>query len=451
VTSATCGAGDECRDGACVPDVPDDAVLRAPLSVESVPNAATPALRAAVTEAGVTDGAGAGAGVTAQVGYGPAGTSPTADSAMWTWAAATYDADDGAADVYRATLTALTAGQRAWTFRFSLDGLHWVVADATGLADGFDAGALGTWTVPAAPTVTRVQPAFGTVLGGETVAIQGTGFRTGLSVTVDGAAVTPAQVTATLIVIPTPAHAPGPVAIRVANPDQQAATGDFLYVRRFTPTLDGNLSEWPALLEAGRNAVASGWDPGLNRLDTLYVAFDAEYLYVAVAGKCESKNTILGYVDTAFGTAGGVNQMKVLHDNAGNGDLDDAICNLLDVAAPGFGAEFAFGTRGMASYRPGDPIANLGQAGWRALDPPWDLPWIVGTVVTGNGAVEAGIPLATLYPGGVPAAGARGAVFAKLVDRFGDAGGISNQTLPQSASQAPIEQVDTVASFDIRK
>jgi len=90
-------------------------------------------LSAQLVIVGVTDGAGQGAGVTAEVGWGATGTSPAAD---WTWLPATY-AGDGSSlselsdDVYEALVTMPEAGTYDFAFRFT-QGEKVVLADLNG-------------------------------------------------------------------------------------------------------------------------------------------------------------------------------------------------------------------------------------------------------------------------------------------------------------------------------
>ena len=75
------------------------------------------------------------------------------------------------------------------------------------------------------PTVTGINPATGSTLGGTAVAIAGTGFVAGATVTVGGVAATNVVVAgATAITATTPAHAAGLVSVVVTNPDAQAGT-----------------------------------------------------------------------------------------------------------------------------------------------------------------------------------------------------------------------------------
>ncbi len=83
-----------------------------------------------------------------------------------------------------------------------------------------------TYTAAAAPTVSSVAPASGTVNGGTSITVTGTGFVAGATLTIGGAAATSVLVTApTTITAVTPARAtPGAVAVTATNPDGQSGT-----------------------------------------------------------------------------------------------------------------------------------------------------------------------------------------------------------------------------------
>jgi len=404
----------------------------APLQVASVPGVATPGLFAGVLEAGLTEGAGPGEGIHAEVGSGPANFDPQANPQEWQWSPAGFSSQDGAAEVWTGVLSSDSPGTQAFTFRFSLDGVHWVYADSTGSGDGFEAGFLGTWTVPSPPQVSQVTPDHGTVLGGDTVIVSGSGFAPGAAVLLDGIAVVGLEVSETKLTFQVPAHGAESVGLVVENPDGQTATvaNAFRYVLEFTCTPDGDLSEWDEAFRVGINGVESNWDPDLNHLDKLYLAFDSQFLYVAVGGSCEPLNYIIGYLDVDYGQASGVADMLALSDNGGDGDLDDALSNTLKVSVDGFGAEFGFGTRGMSSFQMGTTLSGAVFVGWRELELPYDLAWVQGSVMGSGAGLEAAVPLETLFPGGVPLEGVEVTAFVKLVDRYGDLVGISNQTLP---------------------
>ncbi|MBM4352599.1 MAG: hypothetical protein FJ109_02205 [Deltaproteobacteria bacterium] len=450
-TDIECASGDECVGGYCQPDVPDDAVLMAPLVQTKASGKPTDVLKARVKEAGVTPAPGPGPGIVGEIGLGPGGSAPDLQPGEWIWTKAAYEGDDGGFDVWQSLLITPSPGTWAYTFRFSLDGKHWVYADSDGLSGGFDVQKLGMLDVPPPPEITGVVPDHGTVLGGDKVTVTGKHFVDGLVLTFAGAQLAPGKVTSQSVELIVPEHAAGSVAVSLVNPDGQSAKLDdaFTYVLRFTPTLDGKLDEWTDTFQVGTNSLVSNWDAALNSLATLYAAFDATHLYVAVAGWCEGQNYIVGYVDGDFGKASGTAEMIWLSDNAGDGDLDDALSNILEVTAAGFGGDYGFGTRGMASYKEGGNLGDSKFVGWRELGPPYNLSWIQGTVACTDKGIEAAIPLSTLYKGGAPQAGTKVGLVVKLTDRYGDKPGISNQTLPEWHDPADPPEVGAVATFDL--
>jgi hypothetical protein len=81
----------------------------------------------------VTDSAGQGAGIDAQVGFGASGGDPSVDPAMWTWTDATYNTDIGYNDEYLADVSIADLGDFAVAYRFSGDGgSSWTYCDAGG-------------------------------------------------------------------------------------------------------------------------------------------------------------------------------------------------------------------------------------------------------------------------------------------------------------------------------
>ncbi|MCY1021150.1 IPT/TIG domain-containing protein [Pyxidicoccus sp. MSG2] len=106
-----------------------------------------------VYAAGITQGAGAGSGVVAQLGIGPADSDPR-DATGWTWINATYKAEHGNNDEFEADLpNPGTEGKYRVAFRFSISENAWRVCDADGVNDStegnltFSLGKLGTLTV----------------------------------------------------------------------------------------------------------------------------------------------------------------------------------------------------------------------------------------------------------------------------------------------------------------
>lgn len=303
-------------------------------------------------------------------------------------------------------------------------------------------GACRTGNEPAKPpAISGVSPAFGTTLGGTLVTISGQGFVVGAKVEFGGIEVVPLSTSATQISLNTPKHMPGLVDVRVRNPDGQADTANqvFEYVPKGTPILDGRVGfDWDETFRLAENAIPTDWGTGLNELRRLYAAFDDQFLYVGIEGRCEADNAVVGWADLDWGHGTGVADMTTLTDVTGA--LDNAISCLLKVQEPGFGAEMAFGSKGMAKATGfvgvGTTPPECDLAGWRWLGNPADFAWILngGEVLSDvdEGGIETWIPLSVLFPGGIPAEGATLGLVVRLVNHDGTA--TSNQALPADAS-----------------
>jgi hypothetical protein len=86
--------------------------------------------------AGVTDPAGQGPGIDAQLGYGPQGTDPSADPTTFTWVDAAYNMDYTPFDEYMTTFVP-AAGVWDVAYRFSADGeVTWTYCDSGGSGPG---------------------------------------------------------------------------------------------------------------------------------------------------------------------------------------------------------------------------------------------------------------------------------------------------------------------------
>ncbi|GEM_PF-3195286 len=429
-----CAWDEECLDGYCANNLPDDAQLIDVGPLVLLPLAATPLLTARVFEAELTPNQGAAFEIAAEFGWGSAEVNPKQSPASWTWTTASFHKDDEGWDYYQASFTPPGPGEYGFTFRFSLNGTPWVYADGDGLDNGFDPALAGRISVTPPPAITQVSPKHPSVLGGDNILVTGTGFiADGITLLVDGLAVVPVSVSADQILFKAPAHDAGAVEVKVVNADGQwaASPASLNYVRRFTPTVDGNLSEWDARLRVGTNTLVSNWDQTKNSLDSLCLSFDGNKVYIGIKGKCEAQNYIVGYLDVDFGASSGVAQMAWLSDNAGDGDLDDALSSILDVTVSGFGADWGFGSKGMATFLEGSDLGNSKFVGWRAMGTPYNLPWWQGTVACSASGCEASFSLGTIFPLGVPAQGTTLGLFARITDRYGDSFGISNQGLPE--------------------
>ncbi|MCI0342028.1 MAG: IPT/TIG domain-containing protein [Planctomycetales bacterium] len=105
-----------------------------------------------------------------------------------------------------------------------------------------------TYVAPA-PTLTAISPTSGPTAGGTAVTLTGTGFLSGATVTIGGAAATTVTVvSATTITATSPAGTAGPANVVVTNVDSQSATlaGGFTYVAppalsSITPTSGSSL------------------------------------------------------------------------------------------------------------------------------------------------------------------------------------------------------------------
>ena len=99
-----------------------------------------------------------------------------------------------------------------------------------------------TYVAPAAPAVTGVSPNSGPIAGGTSVTITGTGLAGASGVSFGTTAAAIVSNTATQIVVTSPAHAAGPVDVRVTNPNGTSAVvaaDQFTYVAPAAPAVTG--------------------------------------------------------------------------------------------------------------------------------------------------------------------------------------------------------------------
>jgi len=321
------------------------------------------------------------------------------------------------------------------------------------------------------PQISSVQPDRGPTTGGSPVAIRGANFAEGVQVRFGGAVASVVRRGADLLQATAPPAAAGVVDVTVSNPDGVSATCDdcFTYVElqlEGTPTIDGDIgADWPANHQVSENPTPTNWGEG-NVLQRLYVAYDETHLYVGVLGRVAADNALVAYLDTDGDDATGIVGASGCWDDATWGDLDDALCVTQSEQEAGegagslwfgnasFGADFAFGSRGLASYDD-PPCAALGDslnAGWRqvgGLADQGNLGWLCGQVV-GNpddGALEASIPLSVLYPDGLPTGGADVGLVVRIVS--GEGNFLSNQSLPPLVDGGNVYEVVGVVRFRI--
>jgi len=99
----------------------------------------------------VTEGPGQGAGIEAEVGYGPDGTDPRRSPDEWRWFDAEFHADQGNNDEYQASFVVDESGIYDVAYRFSRDGgITWTYADIDGSPNGYHPESAATLLVTVA-------------------------------------------------------------------------------------------------------------------------------------------------------------------------------------------------------------------------------------------------------------------------------------------------------------
>jgi hypothetical protein len=126
--------------------------LQFPLTLNVAAGASTGNIFGRIFATGITEPAGAPAGVIAQLGFGVATTNPEMQTG-WTWQTATFNLQSGNDDEFVSSFLAPASGTYAFTYRFSLDGgATWTVCDADGAGSNaaldFETPELGILTVP---------------------------------------------------------------------------------------------------------------------------------------------------------------------------------------------------------------------------------------------------------------------------------------------------------------
>jgi len=91
-----------------------------------------------VYRAGITDAEGQGAGLQAELGWGPDGSHPELEPERWSWVPALFHADAGFNDEYSGTFPAPPSGRWDVAYRYALDGEQaWVHGDIDGSHNGY--------------------------------------------------------------------------------------------------------------------------------------------------------------------------------------------------------------------------------------------------------------------------------------------------------------------------
>ena len=209
-----------------------------------------------------------------------------------------------------------------------------------------------------------------------------------------------------------------------------------------TPSIDGVIgSDWGSDEVVAFNRVATNWAG--NSLDSLFLTFDCESLYIGIKGTFSSSsgNCVLVYIDRDFGnddTTGGFNNRWDFSDESGN--LDQSISGSVPANVPvsGFYADFILGSKDENSV---DPGIYSDYAGLRELKflSRTDFPWLnTAHIVVNDSVFEAAIPWNSLYPKGI-ISHAKIGIFAIIKNWSGDY--ISNQCLPQDSTTTTIDTI----------
>jgi hypothetical protein len=136
-SDARCGPGEYCDAGrGCLPvPIVEACEMNLPPTMTAAPYAQTEAAIGWIYVPGVTDAAGPGAGVVAEVGFGAQGTDPAAG---WTWFATTFYGDRRTFyDAYAGAMIAPAApGTYDYLYRVTLDGGNgFTYCDVLGILD----------------------------------------------------------------------------------------------------------------------------------------------------------------------------------------------------------------------------------------------------------------------------------------------------------------------------
>ena len=109
---------------------------------------------------GVTNQPGATPGLRAQLGFGPDGSDPSADSSTWTWVDAAFQGDAGNNDEFVASMLPEETGTFDYAYRYTVTaGRDWTYADLDGIGNGYSPSQAGSLTVlPSGDSVAPATP-----------------------------------------------------------------------------------------------------------------------------------------------------------------------------------------------------------------------------------------------------------------------------------------------------
>jgi len=315
---------------------------------------------------GVTSQPGATPDLRAQLGFGPAGSSPAGTG--WTWVDAAFNVDAGNNDEFRASLLPETTGSFDYVYRYSLtNGRDWLYADLSGPIPSAslppNPGRLtvspsGDATPPAAPTglaVTSASPA-GITLAWDEVAGDPTlyGYEVLRSATPGGPYATIASVSGTTSYTDTEVaegatyyyvvrsvdgsfNRSGPsnevagtaqlrtvtLTFNVTVPAATDATGRAVYIAGFLDRLDGGLPQWnPGGVVLAR-ADATHWTITLTGKESTQI----EYKYALGSWDYVEKDVSCGEISNR--------QLTLAYGGGGTQTVNDTVPNWRNVSPCG--------------------------------------------------------------------------------------------------------------------
>jgi hypothetical protein len=406
----------------------------------------TPVLQAVIQIAGIDSDAGAAAGLTVDLGVqAPADSAPT-------WYPATFVSDGPTGEVWQTTLPllpALTGGASYSVTARATWQAQVIVGDHDGSGNGSpSAGSVQQLQVLAEadmpPVLTGLSAPVVPAMGGGKVTLLGKYLKSSYTVEFAGKAGgwQPALAVKAVnggLQATVPGVVVGWVDVRVTAPDKPPAEllGQLYAGPIATAQADGVLSDWDSTSTLITAGVPSDWNGNKNRLYSLAVAYDATHLYLALSGTCEAGNAIVVYLNLDGSDLTGAISPGELADSSS--PVSDAISSLVQADLAGW--DLAAVTIGMTSDV-GGPAATA-KAGWRLLTPVDQLPVVAGIVIANSpgSVIEASVPLASLYPKGIPAVGVDIKLAAVLVSANGNL--VSNQFLPASTKPATISGAGT--------
>ncbi len=429
---------------------------------------ASSALFARVFIDGITQYPGCHQDVLAQLGWGPEGSSPSDEPVTWTWTDASCHGECsncGEADEYRAWLPALDPGEYSYAFRFRLKDGPWAYADLwPGSLDGFQVKETGYLRVLDSDVdvfLSGLDPDGASIEGGERISLFGQGLGPRCELSIDDQILESEFIGAQEIDFYTPAHEPGLASLTMVQQEpgmfQLTLPNAVAFVRRHAPVVDGVLDvDWPEPYLLASSGLVGDWGP--NRLDAVYASFDDMHLYLAAHAWVDpdSSNAVVIYLDVDYGAGSGIRDGDQLTDNTGyegTAGLDSAISARFKVVDPGFGAEFALGTVGMAQVDESEDDANVRNlAGLRDISDTGNFRWLpviikTSDLATGDGMLEVAIPWESLLGNTRPMEDMHLGFFARIVNSDGEYQ--CSCGLPDPNPQSPLE-VTQVLTLDVQ-